>query len=93
MVEPSFSFTDYFPDISFDKDFTKSLKKIRDGAFRLRIKKAIKKIICDPERSKKMKHSRKGLQEEYVDSHRLYFKYSEKEKVIYFLELSHKDDQ
>lgn len=93
MVNTSLTFTDFFPDISFHRDFERPFQKVKDGAFNLRIKKTIKKIICDPERSKQMQYSRKGLQEEYIDSYRLYYHYSENEKTIYFLELSHKDDQ
>ncbi len=93
MVDSPFKFTDFFPDISFEDDFSKPFVRIKDKAFQLRIKKTVKKIICDPERPKNMKHTRKGLQEEYIGSHRLYFSYSEKEQIIYFVELSHKDEQ
>lgn len=93
MVKPSLSFTDFFPDVAFHKDFEKQLRKIKDNQDKLEIKKLIKKVICEPVRQKHMQYTRKGLQEEYNGSSRLYFKYSKKEKTLYFVELSHKDEQ
>jgi hypothetical protein len=93
VVKSSLTFTDFFPDIHFHNDFENPFKKVEDSEVNLEIKKLIKKIICDPVRQKHVQYSRKGLQKEYIDSYCLYFSYSEKEKTIYFVELSLKDDQ
>lgn len=90
----SLTYTDFFPDIHFDDDFADYfIRKIKDGRKKIIIKKQVKKIICDPTCGKPLKHNRKGTKEVYISPHRLYYHFSEKEEKIYFLEISHKNQQ
>ena len=53
----------------------------------------MRKVVEKPEIGKPMRHDRKGTREVYVGSYRLAYTYFEKEDVIVFLELYHKDQQ
>ena len=72
--------------------FGKSYKKL-DSAYKIRIRKAVEKIIENPELGKPMRYSRKGTREVYVDPFRLAYEYVEDEGRITFLDLYHKDEQ
>ena len=74
------------------KRFGKSYKKL-DSAYKIRIRKAVEKIIENPELGKPMRYSRKGTREVYVDPFRLAYEYVEDEDRITFLDLYHKDEQ
>jgi len=93
MVE-SLKFTDFFPEVLFDDNFQKFfVRKVRDAQRKLKIKKQVKKIICDPHCGKPLRYGRKNTLEVYIPPYRLYYNFSEKEERIYFLEISHKDKQ
>lgn len=93
MVDP-LTYTDFFPNIHFGRDFEVYLtRKLKDAKRKLMIKKQVKRIICDPSCGKPLKYGRVGTQEVYITPHRLYYHFSEKEETIYFLEISHKDEQ
>lgn len=94
MATRSLIHSDFFFEIVFDKDIEEFLlRKLKNKGQRSIIYKQIAKIICDPERQKPLKRSRKGLREVYIGSYRLYYEYSNDEETIYFVELSHKDKQ
>lgn len=94
MVDDELTYTDFFPDIDFHDEFRDYFfRKARDGKRKNIIKKQVKKIICEPTCGKPLKHGRKGQLEVYMSPHRLYYHYSLLEEKIYFLEISHKDDQ
>ena len=78
-------------ELRFSHDFKKHLKK--DNNTKTRLFKQILKIINDPGIGKYMRYSRKGEQEVYLDSFRVYYKHYPDEKIIRFIEFSHKDEQ
>jgi addiction module RelE/StbE family toxin len=80
-------------NVDYKEDFLKSLKKMRDQAAKLRIKKQVKKIIENPEIGKPMMYERKGTRELYVSPYRLAYSYSKEENKIIFLDIYHKDEQ
>jgi len=73
--------------------FLKTISKIKDNAFKERIKKQIAKIIDDPEIGKPMRYSRKGTRELYVAPYRIAYAYFPEENKLIFLEIYHKDEQ
>ena len=79
--------------VSFSYDFTKILKKIKEHQLKIRLYKQILKIIEKPSIGKHMRFSRRGEQEVYLDSFRLYYKFYKDEKTLRFVEFSHKDEQ
>ncbi len=79
--------------LKFSGEFAKLLKRIKDNNTKLRLFKQILKIIQNPAIGKHMMYSRKGEQEVYLDPFRLYYKYYEPEKILRFVEFSHKDEQ
>ncbi|MFH0874475.1 MAG: hypothetical protein V1859_00930 [archaeon] len=79
--------------LKFSLEFDKQLKKIADNNTKIKIYKHILKIIENPDVGKFMRYSRKGEQENYLDSFRLYYKYYKDEKILRFIEFSHKDEQ
>jgi len=78
-------------DVIFDYYFRKNFKKIKDKNIKEKIIKQINKIKNNPEIGKSMKHYRKGTRELYVSPFRI--SYRIEEKVIYILDLYHKDNQ
>ena len=80
-------------NVSNEPLFEKKLGKIKDVAFKLRIKKQIEKIIENPEIGKPMRHSRKGTREVYIPPYRLSYAYIRDVDEIIFLDLYHKDEQ
>ena len=79
--------------IDITRRFSVQIRKIRSAADRDSIKKRMRKVVEKPEIGKPMRHDRKGTREVYVGSYRLAYTYFEKEDVIVFLELYHKDQQ
>jgi len=71
--------------------FIKTISKIKNEAFKRKVKKQIKKIIDNPEIPKHMRYLRKGTREVYIESYRLSYSF-QKNKII-FLDLYHKDKQ
>lgn len=64
-----------------------------DKSLKLRLKKLIIKVLEDPQIGKPMRYSRKGTREVYVGSFRLSYAYNEKEDILEFLDIYHKDTQ
>lgn len=79
--------------VIFDKDFQKTIEKVKDNVFKKQVKKQIEKIINNPEIGKSMMYNRKGTRELYVDHFRLSYKYHYDMDTIEFLEVYHKDEQ
>lgn len=80
-------------EVIFDSLFEKKLKKIKDNLVKLQIKKQIEKIIINPEIGKPMMYNRKGTREVYIKPFRLSYSYYVLDKIIYFLDIYHKDEQ
>lgn len=80
-------------EIRFDKKFAILFSKIKDSLLKERVAKQIKKISEDPEIGKPMRYDRKGTREVYVKPFRLSYKYFKDQKIIYILDLYHKDEQ
>ncbi|MBN1502766.1 hypothetical protein JW930_04420 [Candidatus Woesearchaeota archaeon] len=79
--------------LRFSEEFNKLIKKTKDTNTKIRLFKQILKIVQNPSIGKHMRYSRKGEQEVYLDSFRLYYVYYEQERIIRFVEYSHKDEQ
>lgn len=80
-------------DLRFSEEFGKQLKKLKDNNKKTKLYKQILKIIKEPTIGKHLKYSRKGQQEVYLDSFRLYYKFYQEEKILRLIEFSHKDEQ
>ena len=80
-------------DVAFEPNFLKLIEKIKDAAFKERVKKQIAKIIQTPEIGKPMRYLRKGTREVYISPFRLSYLYLKEENKIVFLEIYHKDEQ
>jgi mRNA-degrading endonuclease RelE of RelBE toxin-antitoxin system len=79
--------------VIFDKDFQRTIEKVKDNIFKEQVKKQIQKIIENPEIGKPMMYNRKGTRELYVGHFRLSYKYHYDIDTIEFLEVYHKDEQ
>ncbi|MBS1267183.1 MAG: hypothetical protein MAG795_01155 [Candidatus Woesearchaeota archaeon] len=79
--------------LRFSHEFNKQISKIKDKQKKLRLFKQILKIVKNPSVGKPMRYSRKGEQEVYLDSFRLYYKYYTNENILRFVEFSHKKNQ
>jgi len=79
--------------LRFSEEFDKLIKKTKDDNTKIRLFKQILKIVQNPGIGKHMRYSRKGEQEVYLDSFRLYYVFYEQERIIRFVEYSHKDEQ
>ena len=77
--------------IFYDSIFQKKIKKIKDSALKIKVKKQIMKIVDNPEIGKPMRYSRKGTREVYVPPFRLSYYYADNKLI--FLDLYHKDEQ
>ena len=77
----------------FHKNFQDIFYKIKDGSFKIKVKKQIRKIIENPEVGKPMKHDRRGTREVYITPFRLSYAYIKEENKIIFLDLYHKKKQ
>jgi len=78
--------------IEYKKDFLKIISKIKDNAFKEKIKKQVEKIIENPDTSKPMRYERKDTREVYVMHYRIAYSYISAEDKIIFLEIYHKDE-
>ena len=78
---------------AFNPSFKKIFSKIKDKSLKEKIIKQFSKIRDNPEIGKPMKYARKGTREVYVAPYRLSYIYYEKEDMIVFLDLYHKDEQ
>ncbi len=77
--------------VIFDPHFERKFKKIKDKIMKERIIKQISKIKDNPEIWKPMQHARKGTRELYIAPFRL--SYEIKDRIVYILDLYHKDEQ
>lgn len=78
-------------DVTLDPDFEKSFRKVKDNLMKEKIINQISKIRENPEVGKPMRYTRKGSRELYVSPYRL--SYRIEDKIIYILDLYHKDEQ
>ncbi len=79
-------------EIRFDKKFKKIFSKL-DKQIKKKVINQIEKISENPSIGKPMRYTRKGTRELYVESFRLSYEYLNEEKIIYILDLYHKDKQ
>jgi mRNA-degrading endonuclease RelE of RelBE toxin-antitoxin system len=79
--------------VVFDSHFRHTVKKIKDGKLKERIKKQIRRILKNPETCKPMRYTRKDTREVHIPSFRLSYLYLREEDKIVFLEIYHKDKQ
>ena len=79
--------------VAFDPRLQCTIKKIKDGLLKKKLKKQIKKIVEDPEAGKPMRYTRKDTREVRIPPFRLSYIYLKEEDKIVFLELYHKDKQ
>ena len=76
-----------------NKRFFKAARKW-DNSELPKLFKNMQKVLENPDVGKHMSGNRKGQQELYVaHSFRLYYYYFEKDNIVFFYELSHKDNQ
>jgi len=80
-------------NIEHKDDFLRTIAKIKDQAFKERVKKQVEKIIDNPEVGKPMRYARKGTRELYVPPYRLSYAYLKAENKIIFLRIYHKNLQ
>jgi len=80
-------------NVEYTDDLLRTVSKIKDKAFKEKVKKQIKKIIGQPDIGKPMKYARKGTKELYIGSYRLAYAYIKNKNKLIFLDLYHKDEQ
>ncbi len=64
-----------------------------DLSVRMKPGKLLEKAVCNPTAGKPMRFARKGTRELYLPPFRLSYAYDEKEEILTFLDLYHKDKQ
>ncbi len=64
-----------------------------DSSVRMRLDKLLAKAVCNPSIGKPMRFTRKGTRELYLPPFRLSYAYDEKDGILTFLDLYHKDEQ
>jgi mRNA-degrading endonuclease RelE of RelBE toxin-antitoxin system len=79
--------------VAYSPSFEKTIRKMKDGRTKERLKAKIIKIVRNPEIGKPMRYSRKHTREVYVPPFRLSYCYDRKKDILVFLALYHKDDQ
>lgn len=79
--------------IEYDNEFEKKIKKIRNHADKIKIKKQIAKIIANPDVGKPMRYSRKGTREVYIIPFRVSYIFFQDGNKVVFLDMYHKDEQ
>ena len=79
--------------ISYDSIFEKKVRKIKNEADKIKVKKQIIKIIQTPDIGKPMRYTRKGTREVYIPPFRLSYVYLPDDDKLVFLDLYHKDEQ
>jgi mRNA-degrading endonuclease RelE of RelBE toxin-antitoxin system len=80
-------------EVRFDKKFIQIFSKIRDELFKIKITKQINKLLINPKIGKPMQNLRKRTRELYIKPYRLSYEYSEKDNIVYILDLYHKKFQ
>ncbi len=79
--------------IEYSLFFEKTIRKIKNIAIKVQLKKQIEKIIENPETGKPMRYGRKGTREIYFKPFRLSYAWVKEDDKIVFLDLYHKDEQ
>lgn len=79
--------------ISFDENFERAVKKIKDNSIKQQIEKHLFKIKENPEIGKPMQYERKNTREVYIGSFRLSYAYAKEINEIIILDFYHKDEQ
>jgi len=79
--------------VEFSPSFERRIKKRKNLAVKIQLKKQIKKIVENPEIGKPMRYNRKGTREVYIAPFRLSYAYIETGDKLVFLDLYHKDIQ
>ncbi len=80
-------------EVIFEERFKHLFSKIKDSLTKEKIIKQISKIKDNLEIGKPMKYARKGTRELYVSSFRLFYMYNYANKLVYMLDIYHKDWQ
>ena len=80
-------------NIDYTPSFKKQFSKIKDVLFKKKLIKLVEKIIDNPLIGKPMRNLRKGTRELYLKPYRLAYQFKEKELLILFIEIYHKDKQ
>lgn len=78
--------------VDYDPDFQKIFSKL-DKGIKIKVEKALIRIIENPEIGKPMRYARKGTREVYIPPFRLSYAYLPHENKIIILTLYHKDEQ
>jgi len=78
--------------VDYDPDFLRTFNKL-DKSIKIKVEKALIKIIENPETGKPMRYTRKGTREVYVSPFRLSYAYIPGENKIIIFNLYHKDKQ
>lgn len=79
--------------VAYGASFERTIRKIRDGRIKDRVKQQILKIINGPVIGKPMRYGRKQTREVYIPPFRLSYCYDEQRDLLIFLDLYHKDEQ
>ncbi|MBN2052324.1 type II toxin-antitoxin system RelE/ParE family toxin [Candidatus Woesearchaeota archaeon] len=79
--------------VEYKDEFLRKISKIKNSAFKDKVKKQVEKILDNPEIGKPMRYNRKGTREVYIPPYRLAYAYIKEENKIIFLDLYHKDEQ
>ena len=64
-----------------------------DNSVKIKLDKLMEKVFYNPEMGKPMRFSRKGTREVYLKPFRFSYSFDEKNEVLTFLDLYHKDEQ
>ena len=78
--------------ISYDSEFQRIFNRL-DKSIKIKVEKALIKIIENPEIGKPMRYIRKGTREVYISPFRLSYSYIPQDNKIIILNLYHKDEQ
>jgi len=76
--------------VTYEDNFIKYFKKIKDKTLKDNILKQLRKIINNPEIGKPLKYSRKLTREIYIPPLRLYYSYNKDVNTLTIIEISHK---
>ena len=79
--------------VAYSSSFEKTIRKIKDKQTKERIKNQILKILHCPDVGKPMRYNRKNTREVYIPPFRISYYYDERNDLLVFLSLYHKDNQ
>lgn len=77
-------------NVVYTEKFERSIKSIKDGTMKQRVKKTIEKIIENPEIGKPLRFDLKGERTVYIKPYRLI--YAVENENIVFLRFMHRND-